>query len=91
LGLIQGFLLTDLADFAPIAAWQQIREEAIRTINRMSDRDIRNEDVKTRSFIIRKDPVTAQIQGLYDWLRSVCVAQNRPGLAALEGMESGGG
>ncbi|KAI9690112.1 MAG: hypothetical protein M1822_009073 [Bathelium mastoideum] len=53
---IEGFPLTDIALHAPREDWQQICEDAIQIINRIGDRHIRNEDVKTRSFIVRKDP-----------------------------------
>ncbi|KAF2756593.1 hypothetical protein EJ05DRAFT_477708 [Pseudovirgaria hyperparasitica] len=55
---VQGFSLTDLDKFAPKAAWQQICDEAIRIINLIGGRGIRNEDVKTRSFIVRHHPST---------------------------------
>ena len=55
---VQGFSLTDLDKFSPKADWQQICDEAIRTINLVGGRGIRNEDVKTRSFIVRHHPQT---------------------------------
>jgi len=59
---IEGFSLTDIALHAPREDWQQICEEAIQIVNRIGDRDIRNEDIKTRSFIVRKDPNTEQFK-----------------------------
>ncbi|KAF1814052.1 hypothetical protein P152DRAFT_481210 [Eremomyces bilateralis CBS 781.70] len=59
---IQGYHLTDLEENTPKAAWQQICDEAIRIVNRIGERDIRNEDVKTRNFIIRTDPRTALLK-----------------------------
>ncbi|KAF2234187.1 hypothetical protein EV356DRAFT_515618 [Viridothelium virens] len=53
---IEGFPLTDIALNAPREDWQKICEDAIQIINRIGDRHIRNKDVKTRSFIVRKDP-----------------------------------
>jgi hypothetical protein len=58
LEFIQGFPLTELSDYAARDAWQHVCEEAIRISNRISDRDIRNEDIKTRSFIVRQNPVS---------------------------------
>ena len=52
---IDGFPLTDLAIHAPREAWQPVCEDAIRIVNLMGDRDIRNEDVKTRNFLVRKN------------------------------------
>lgn len=54
--------MTDIALHAPREDWQQICEEAIQIVNRIGDRDIRNEDIKTRSFIVRKDPNTEQFK-----------------------------
>ena len=59
---IQGFHLTDLEKFAPKATWQQICDEAIRIINQIGNRGIRNEDVKTRSFVVREIPHPPQFQ-----------------------------
>jgi hypothetical protein len=61
---IQGFPLTDIEEFAPKAAWQPICDEAIRIINRISNLNVRNEDVKTRSFMVQPnpDPDTAQFK-----------------------------
>ncbi|CAG8410346.1 unnamed protein product [Penicillium salamii] len=52
---VEGFPLTDLADHTPREVWQSTCEKAIRILHRMSDHGILNEDVKTRSFIVRKD------------------------------------
>ena len=59
---IQGFHLTDLDKFAPKATWQPICEEAIRIINEIGSFDVRNEDIKTRSFVVHKDSDTAQFK-----------------------------
>jgi hypothetical protein len=53
---IEGFPLTDIADHTPRERWQSICEEAIQILHRIGDRGILNEDVKTRSFIVKKDP-----------------------------------
>lgn len=52
---IEGFPLTDIADHTPRECWQSICEEAIQILHRMGDHGILNEDVKTRSFIVKKD------------------------------------
>ncbi|KAJ9491106.1 hypothetical protein VN97_g2159 [Penicillium thymicola] len=52
---IEGFPLTDIADHTPRECWQSICEEAIEILHRMGDHGILNEDVKTRSFIVKKD------------------------------------
>lgn len=52
---IEGFPLTDIADHAPRERWQSICEEAIQILHRTGDRGILNEDVNTRSFIVKKD------------------------------------
>ena len=52
---IKGFPLTDIEECAPRESWQAICEDAIRVINRIGDLGILNEDVKTRSFIVRED------------------------------------
>ncbi|CAG7925012.1 unnamed protein product [Penicillium olsonii] len=56
---IEGFPLTDLANHTPRDCWQSICEEAIQILDRMGDRGILNEDVRTRSFIV-KNNVLAQ-------------------------------
>lgn len=58
LDYVDGFPLTDLETNAPKDTWQSIIEDAIRIVMLISERDIRNKDVKTRSFIIRRDPIT---------------------------------
>ncbi len=60
LDLIEGFPLTDLATHAPREIWQNVCEEAIRIVNTIGDRGIRNEDVKTRSFVVNKNSVNAR-------------------------------
>lgn len=55
---IQGFPLTALAANAPEREWQSVCEDAIRVVHLIGDRGICNKDVKTRSFIVREDPVT---------------------------------
>jgi tRNA A-37 threonylcarbamoyl transferase component Bud32 len=57
LELIEGFPLGDIVVHAPRETWQGICEEAIYIVNTIGDRDIRNQDVKTRNFIVRRDPV----------------------------------
>ncbi|OQD67360.1 hypothetical protein PENDEC_c039G02274 [Penicillium decumbens] len=52
---IEGFPLTDIADYAPRESWQTICEDAIRIINLIGDLGILNENVKTRSFIAHED------------------------------------
>lgn len=53
---IEGFPLTDIAICAPRDSWQTICEDAIRIVNRVGDRGILNEDVKTRSFVVQSRP-----------------------------------
>ncbi|KAJ6188445.1 hypothetical protein N7519_003353 [Penicillium mononematosum] len=50
---IEGFPLTDIEEYTPRESWQAICEDAIRIINLIDDLGILNEDVKTRSFIVR--------------------------------------
>lgn len=52
---IPGFPLSDLAEFAPRELWQPICDHAIQIINLIGDRGILNEDVQTRSFIVKLD------------------------------------
>jgi hypothetical protein len=59
---IQGFLLTDLSKRAPRDVWQYVCDDAIRIVNVIGDRGIRNEDVKTRNSIVRKDSVTGKFK-----------------------------
>jgi hypothetical protein len=61
---IDGFPLTSLQDFAPKVAWQQICENAISIVNKIGSQNVRNEDVKTRSLIIRKDSRTGDFTPL---------------------------
>ncbi|KAL8942985.1 MAG: hypothetical protein Q9216_001341 [Gyalolechia sp. 2 TL-2023] len=57
LELIAGYSLADLAQYAHQSSWQRICDEAIHTINLISDRGILNEDVKPRNVLIRtQDP-----------------------------------
>ena len=51
---IEGFPLTDIEEYTLRESWQAICEDAIRVINRIGDLGILNEDVKTRSFIVRE-------------------------------------
>ncbi|KJK60553.1 hypothetical protein P875_00053242 [Aspergillus parasiticus SU-1] len=53
---IDGFLLTDIAAHAPREVWQSVCDEAIQIVNRIGDRGILNEDVKTRNFIVQENP-----------------------------------
>ncbi|PLN83094.1 hypothetical protein BDW42DRAFT_68395 [Aspergillus taichungensis] len=55
LQFIKGFPLTEIEECAPRESWQAVCEDAIRIINRIGDLGILNEDVKTRSFIVRED------------------------------------
>ncbi|KAJ5928364.1 hypothetical protein N7466_007320 [Penicillium verhagenii] len=50
---IEGFPLTDIAKYTPRESWQAICEDAIRIVNLIGDLGILDEDVKTRSFIVR--------------------------------------
>lgn len=61
---IEGFSLTDLETSAPKVAWQTICDEAIRIINEISNHNIRNEDVKTRSFVIKHDAAMTQFKAV---------------------------
>lgn len=47
--------MTDIAEYTPRESWQAICEDAIRIVNLIGDLGILNEDVKTRSFIVRGD------------------------------------
>lgn len=51
---IDGFSLSNLANFAPREKWQDICDEAIRIVRDMGDYDIRNEEVRPRNFIVRQ-------------------------------------
>ncbi|KAJ5139018.1 uncharacterized protein N7515_003866 [Penicillium bovifimosum] len=52
---IDGFPLTDIEEYIPRESWQAICEDTIRVIDRIGDLGILNEDVQTRSFIVRED------------------------------------
>jgi hypothetical protein len=52
---IEGFCLVDVAAHAPRESWQFICEDAIRIVNLLTERGILNLDVRTRSFIVRRD------------------------------------
>ncbi|KAJ5279992.1 hypothetical protein N7478_005364 [Penicillium angulare] len=52
---IQGFLLTNLADYSPREIRQSICDDSVRILNLMDDRGILNKDVQTRSFIVSLD------------------------------------
>ena len=54
--------MNDLVTHAPRETWQYICEDAIRIVNVIGDRDIRNEDVKPRNFIIRWEPVEGKFK-----------------------------
>ncbi|KAE8376657.1 hypothetical protein BDV26DRAFT_293891 [Aspergillus bertholletiae] len=53
---IDGFPLTNIAVHAPRETWQSTCDNAIHIIHLIDDRGILNEDVKTRSFIMRENP-----------------------------------
>ena len=53
LELITGYSLADLAKYAHQSSWQRICDEAIHTVNLISDHGILNEDVKPRNVLIR--------------------------------------
>ncbi|KAL8652765.1 MAG: hypothetical protein Q9210_002495 [Variospora velana] len=53
LELITGYSLADLAKYAHPSSWQRICDEAIRTINLISDHGVLNEDVQSRNVLIR--------------------------------------
>lgn len=52
---IDGFPLTDIADYAPRETWQFVCEEAIRILHVTSDHGILNDDVNTRNFIVQRN------------------------------------
>ncbi|KAI4289476.1 MAG: hypothetical protein L6R35_001257 [Caloplaca aegaea] len=53
LELITGYSLADLAKYAHPSSWQRICDEAIHTINLISNHGVLNEDVKTRNVLVR--------------------------------------
>ncbi|KAL9124525.1 MAG: hypothetical protein Q9217_006150 [Psora testacea] len=53
LELVKGYSLADLTKFALQSSWQRICDDAVRTINLISDYGILNEDVKPRNILIR--------------------------------------
>ncbi|KAL8916615.1 MAG: hypothetical protein Q9172_006230, partial [Xanthocarpia lactea] len=53
LELIPGYSLADLAEYAHPSSWQRICDEAVCTINLISDHGVLNEDVKPRNVLIR--------------------------------------
>ncbi|WEW55966.1 hypothetical protein PRK78_001401 [Emydomyces testavorans] len=59
---IQGFPLTNLAGNASKKDFQYVCEDAIRVVHLIGDRGIINKDTKTRSFIVREDPVTKKFK-----------------------------
>lgn len=62
LELINGFPLWELEERAPKDAWQYICEDAIRIVNLIGDRDLRNEDIHLNNNIVRKDPITGKFK-----------------------------
>ena len=52
---IKGFRLDNLPLSAPKITWQTICEDAIRTIHRIGDRGVLNQDVKPRNFMVQTD------------------------------------
>ncbi|PVI02956.1 hypothetical protein DM02DRAFT_699754 [Periconia macrospinosa] len=62
LEFIRGFPLADLAGHAPSDDWQYICEDAIRIVNVIGDRGIRNGDVKPRNILVRKDADTQKFK-----------------------------
>ena len=68
---VQGFHLTNLEEFAPKAAWQQICDEAIRIINRIGDRDIRKRRCQDKELHHTNRSKYRPVQGLYDGLWSL--------------------
>ncbi len=51
---VEGFFLYDLAEHTPKELWQPVVDDAIRIVNRITDHDVLNEDVKTRNTLVRK-------------------------------------
>ena len=62
LELITGYSLADLAKCAHQSSWQRICDEAIRTVNLISDHGILNEDVKPRNILIRTHDKDSEYQ-----------------------------
>jgi hypothetical protein len=64
LEFIEGFPLEDLAHVPPGQqhTLRSIGEGAIQIVNHISAQGIRNEDIKTRSFIIHQDPGTRELR-----------------------------
>ncbi|KAF1962645.1 hypothetical protein CC80DRAFT_521704 [Byssothecium circinans] len=62
LKFIRGFPLTDIANHAPRDDWQYICEDSIHIVNLIGDRGIRNGDVKTRNFLVRKNADTRKFK-----------------------------
>lgn len=56
LGYIPGFVLEDLETRAPESAWPSVCEQAIQSINRISDCGILNKDVRPTNVIVRPKP-----------------------------------
>lgn len=52
---IEGSQLSNLGSEVRQDAWQYICEDAIRIVNDIGDRNIRNEDVRPRNFLVRWD------------------------------------
>lgn len=52
---ISGFSLSDLEHNAPRKYWQQICDQAISVVHQVGDLGVCNEDVHTRSIIVRPD------------------------------------
>ncbi|KAI9705827.1 MAG: hypothetical protein M1836_005233 [Candelina mexicana] len=51
---IDGFPMFDLGVHAPSQSWQLVVDDALEIVNRITDHDIVNDDVRVRNMIIRK-------------------------------------
>lgn len=59
---IKGYSLSDLAKNEPQSAWQNICDEAIRTVNLIGDHQVLNEDVKPHNILIQKQATLSKLE-----------------------------
>ena len=56
---IEGYNLSDLAENEPQSAWQNVSDEAIRTVNLIGDYGVLNKDVCSRNVLVKKRAISS--------------------------------